>query len=464
MEATKRAAIYCRISLDAEGDELGVQRQEDDCRELAAARGMDVVEVYRDNDMGASTRSRAKRRPSFDRLLADAAAGRFAVVLAYSNSRLTRRPAELETLIALHEQHGTTIETVVSGADDLSTADGGMVARIKANVDTAEAERISERVTRRHLENAREGRPVGGTRPFGWRADKVTVNPAEAALIRQAAADVVRGIPLRRIVDAWREAGVSTSRGAAWSSQTVRQMLRSPRLAGYRVHRGAVALDRAGRPVRGQWEAILDDDTHAAVVAALSRPDGRSRIPRKGARHYMLTGLLRCAVCNGSMYGNKAGETFSYRCHGDGHTNAVSGPGADDVVAGVILARLATEDFTGDVPEPPPVSARVGEIGEQIEELMGAYVAGKLTGAIVFPAVEELEAERAGLRRERDQAAAASKRPDVTQLDTERWEAMDNDERRAMCETLFSAVLVKPAEKRANRFDPTRVEPIWRTT
>ena len=136
---TKTAAIYARISLDAEGAELGVRRQEDDCRALAQQRGLEVAEVYVDNDMGASTRSKAKRRPDVERLLADARAGHFSVVLAYSNSRLTRRPLELETLIALHEQCGTTFETVVSGSDDLSTADGRMVARIKANIDAAEA-------------------------------------------------------------------------------------------------------------------------------------------------------------------------------------------------------------------------------------------------------------------------------------------------------------------------------------
>lgn len=464
-KGTMTAAIYCRISLDAEGDELGVKRQEEDCRALAGRLDLDVVEVYVDNDMGASDRSRAKRRPAYEQMLADARAGRFTTLVAYSNSRLTRRPLELEGLIALHEQHGTTIETVVSGKDDLSTADGRMVARIKASVDAAEAERISERVKRKHLENARAGRPVGGTRPFGWQADKVTVDETEAALIRQAVDDILRGTPLAHIVAAWNAAGVPTSRGAAWSPQTVRQMLKSPRLAGYRVHQRATALDSAGLPVRGQWEAILTDEQHRALVARLTRPEGRSRVPRRGARHYLLTGLIRCGVCNGPMYGNKTPTGHSYACTmpGAGHTNSVSGPGADEVATLLALGRLAEVDLDDVTPQPPAAAdARLEEIATSIADLMGAFTGGRLTAAVVFPAVERLEAERDELRATLVDAALASARPELSRLSPTEWDALGVHEQREMLETLLDAVLVRPATRRGNTFDPTRVEAVWK--
>jgi DNA invertase Pin-like site-specific DNA recombinase len=62
----KRAAIYTRISRDKEGTELGVQRQEQDCRALAERDGLQVVRVYTENDIGASTLSK-KRRPEYRR-------------------------------------------------------------------------------------------------------------------------------------------------------------------------------------------------------------------------------------------------------------------------------------------------------------------------------------------------------------------------------------------------------------
>jgi DNA invertase Pin-like site-specific DNA recombinase len=48
-----RAAIYCRISQDRNGDGLGVTRQEDGCRALSDRLGWEVAGVYVDDDRSA---------------------------------------------------------------------------------------------------------------------------------------------------------------------------------------------------------------------------------------------------------------------------------------------------------------------------------------------------------------------------------------------------------------------------
>lgn len=463
-----RAAIYCRISEDAEGTGLGVARQEQDCRELAARLGAVVVETFTDNDLGASTRSRVKRRPGFEAMMERAQAGEFHYLLAYSNSRLTRRPMEFERLLTLHERTGVRISTVVSGEDDLSTADGRMVARIKASIDAAEAERISERVARKHLQNAREGKPVGGTRPFGWEDDKRTVREAEAALIRKAVADILSGTPIRAISRTWNDAGVTTSTGGTWSPAAVRQLLRSPRLAGWRIHRGKVALDPTGAPVRGQWAPILDDDTHARLVAYMDRPERRSRIPRRDARHYLLTGTLRCGVCNGPMYGGRRPERRTgemrhyYSCSGAGHVVSIAGDGTDEHIAALALARVQAETLPAVESAQWSGQARLDEISASIRELMDGFTAGRLSSGVVFAAVERLEAERDELQTQRNEWSAVHAGPAVADVTPERWEEMDTDHRRAVIERLFAAVIVRPATRKSNRFDASRLEPVWR--
>ena len=459
-----RAAIYCRISKDTEGQELGVARQEEDCRALAQREGLTVAAVYIDNDTGASTRSRSKSRPQFDAMLAAAESGDFGVVLSYSSSRLTRRPLELERLVSLHEQTGVRFRTVVSGSDDLSTADGRQMARIRASVDAGEVERTAERVARKHLENAQAGRPVGGTRPFGWRDDKVTLDAGEADLIRQAAKDVINGAPIRSIVSRWNAAGVTTSTGKPWSRQTLRQMLRSPRLAGWRIHQGKVATGKDGEPVRGKWEPVLDQPTFDALQAALTAtPDVRSRVPRRGARHYLLTGLVRCGVCNGLMYGNAySADRHYYRCE-KGH-NSVSGHSTDALITEVVLAWA--ESVTVEQPAAQFTGmARLAEVTARIDDLMEAFTAGILSAAAAFPAVKRLEADRAELEKQRaDVAVANLRRPGILSLNRQTWEAADVDRRRAFTETALEAVLVKPATRRGNSFDANRVVPVWRGT
>jgi DNA invertase Pin-like site-specific DNA recombinase len=49
----RRAAIYCRISLDRAGAGLGVAPQQEHCRELAKRLGWPVADVYFDNNVSA---------------------------------------------------------------------------------------------------------------------------------------------------------------------------------------------------------------------------------------------------------------------------------------------------------------------------------------------------------------------------------------------------------------------------
>jgi site-specific DNA recombinase len=57
-----RAGIYVRISRDPEGEALGVDRQERDCKKLVKRRGWEVADTYSDNDITATGR---KPRPEW---------------------------------------------------------------------------------------------------------------------------------------------------------------------------------------------------------------------------------------------------------------------------------------------------------------------------------------------------------------------------------------------------------------
>lgn len=91
-----RAAIYARISRDQQGQGLGVERQEQLCRELAQSLGLDVGEVYTDNDISAYS---GRHRPAYERMLTDIEGGRIDAVLCYHSDRLMRRTKELERYI-----------------------------------------------------------------------------------------------------------------------------------------------------------------------------------------------------------------------------------------------------------------------------------------------------------------------------------------------------------------------------
>jgi len=290
-----RTAIYARISADPEGRALGIARQVEDCRALVADRltGYEVVEVFEENDVSASTNSR-KPRPRYTDMLARAEAGEFGAIVAYSNSRLTRRPREVEDLIDLHNRHGVRLHTVVSGDDDLSTADGRMTARIKASVDAAEAERTSERARRAKAQAASEGRHRGGPRPFGWDAHGKVEVMAEADALREAARGVLAGRSLASLARELNEAGLTTTTGRPWTYGALRTALCRPRNA------RLVSRGKSGRPGveilgEGTWDRILSEDVWRAVCDVLMDPARRKQ--QGNERRWLGSGLYRCGVC-----------------------------------------------------------------------------------------------------------------------------------------------------------------------
>jgi DNA invertase Pin-like site-specific DNA recombinase len=325
----QRCAIYTRISRDAEQRREGVSRQEDECRARAEREGWDIVEVFTDNDISASGYSR-RNRPAYERLIAGAREGRYEIVLAYSNSRLTRRLAELEDLIRLHDETGILICTVVSGDDNMATADGRMTARIKASVDAAEAERVSERVRSKQAQMRAHGQSKT-RRAFGWGyyeafmdvdgkasrrlRDSDRINPVEAEALRTASEEVLRGVSTSEIARRWNAEGVPSITGVKWSQRRIVELLTRWRNGGVVVHRGEPV-----EGVVGVWETVCTRERLVQVRQILLDPSRRTMTPGRPPTALMSTAAV-CGKCRRKLVASKAkardgSERFMYRCSG----------------------------------------------------------------------------------------------------------------------------------------------------
>lgn len=295
-----RAAIYLRISQDRELDGLAIERQREDCENLAKFRRWEVVETYVDQSKGATDKT--KKRPAYDQMVADYHAGRFTAIVCYDLDRLTRQPRQLEDWIDWAEERGLQLVTA-NGDADLSTDGGRMYARIKAAVARAEMERKSARQSRAHVQRAEQGRPPKGVRPLGYASDGKVIR-REAAAVKAIYAAFDGGASLRGIaralsgikeVDTTKAEQVlgvprlpnhsrtlvierNTKRAAAglpprdipedkpWAESTVLGILRNPRYAGYSVYTD-VKDRRATIQANTQKRELLEASKGAPVLA-----------------------------------------------------------------------------------------------------------------------------------------------------------------------------------------------------
>lgn len=309
----RRAALYLRISQDATGEGLGVDRQQQDCRELAARLGWEVVEVFTDNDISAY-----KKRPGYETMLEAIETGAINAVIAWAPDRIYRRITDLEHLIKIIEAHGVQVATVKAGELDLGSAYGRMIARILGSIANGEGEIKAERWKRSNEQRRELGlRLRTGTRMFGYtkacppgcgtqhthETRDGEIVDHEAAIARVMAAKIREGgsiLGLARWLD---EQGVRATRGSAWSPQGIKRYLTNPRIAGWSTLDGKIVGE-------GQWEPIIDRETFE-IVRALLTARTRAHIPRKA----LLLGLIHCGVCGHKMITSRSGQgARQYRC------------------------------------------------------------------------------------------------------------------------------------------------------
>src|SRR6266508_3122863 len=166
-----RVAIYNSISNDPQGIEAGVERQREDCHALADRLGWQVYDTYVDNDLSAWT---GKRRPSYERMLADIRSGKIDAVIVWHEDRLTRLPRELEEFADACLKAGVHRLVSCYGDTDLSNADDMLTLRIKGAVAKNQSDAASRRLRRKHLELAQGASPMAGGAPTATRAPSTT--------------------------------------------------------------------------------------------------------------------------------------------------------------------------------------------------------------------------------------------------------------------------------------------------
>lgn len=472
--ASLRGAIYARISEDRTGAGLGVQRQTDDCKALAAAQGWNVVEVFTDNDISAYS---GKARPGYHKMLAAIAAGSIDVVLAWHTDRLHRSPLELESYISLSEKHGVTTRTVQAGELDLSTASGRMTARIHSAVSRQESEHKAERIRRKTQELALAGKWTGGNRPFGWQfVEGVPVHDeAEAAIVREAYSHVLAGFSLGSFIQSLTERGIRTARGGAWSYATLRQMLMRPRNAGLAEWKGEVVG-------ASEFPAIVERHIWEATCSLLTDP-ARRRSRTNKVKH-LLAGIAFCEclrpVKSGQIKDRKGAKHMIYRCSesGPGHVNKRMSY-VDEHVERLVLFFLAQAAHAAVTAPVDPVvldGLRTDEAAhrERLNEAARLFGDGVIDGEQLSEMSKGIKAKLSAIQEQLAELDASNAKreqvdmpTDVDWSDTssaEEWYGLHVERKRAWIRANFAIVLHRHSRGSARVFDPGTVQIIHKSS
>ncbi|MBO1267105.1 recombinase family protein [Arthrobacter cavernae] len=479
LSSPTRCAIYCRISDDKRGEELGVQRQEELCRDLADRLGYTVVAVKIDNSVSAFS---GKPRPDYKALTQLAKDREIEAVLAWNLDRLYRRPRELEDYIDIVEATGIKTETVLAGRFDLNTPMGRAFARQAITFAMLEVEQTKARVLAAKSQAARSGKPSGGNRAYGWLQNGMDQHPDEAPTVREIVKRFISGDSWNSIAMDLNARNIPTAKGKMWTAINVSNVAQLPRHYGMRSHNG--------QEYEAAWEPLLSQDTRDDLQLAIKRGQA-THGKRTYARKHLLTGFIFCGVCGNRMSIINAQQrdgsySPAFNCRKKDHRGQEVGCGkvkrkkdpVEDLVIDCIMYRLDTpelgEMLAGSDSTTPELKQlmRDHELQTQrLQEILELYSTGDMDFNEYKTAKTTAQARLDALGRELERKTSNRAVANIPAGQTvrEAWEKSDLMWKRQLVDVLIEKILIYPKQPGDGRyrykqwiFNPDRIDIIWK--
>jgi site-specific DNA recombinase len=518
------AAIYARKSSDDSDrneEARSTTRQVERATEYARAHGwaIDPAHVFVDENVSGAVPLEA--RPAGAALLKALHSGsaQFGALVVSELSRIGRDGVRTPYTVQQIEEAGVEIHGYLSGQRiSVDDEQGEMQTMLHSLAASYERRRAKQRTHDALLSRARAGHVPNGV-CFGYanvpadgHSTRVVV-PEEAAVIRRLFAMAADGAGYQRIARTLNDAGAPApyprrpGRPRSWSTTTVRDALHRE------LYRGRIIWNRRRREIRrgkrtftmrpeGEWITrdapelqIISDELWQRVRERLSaartvyfekRDAKRATLTVNGKTSpYLLTGLLSCAACTGTMFSHRHGHQnrlfFSYMCtnhHVRGRAICKNGLEANmvrtdaavleaverDVLNVAVLETalwkaLAAGRAPDDDRDTAALRAELARLDAEVGRLAGAIATGGDLPSLVA-LLREREQRRGYVRtvlaeRDRERASRRDRRQRRDALDVMRaaladWRGMlranPGSARQALCALLGGRLLFTPQE------------------
>ena len=324
----KRAAIYARVSdkSQAEDDKTSLSEQINDMEAHCEGKGMTVTARYQEVGRGWS-----KKRPEFQRMLADAKRGRSDTIVCWKSDRLSRGMYPAAALMEVIEAYHINLEAVMD-AIDMKTF--GLMAAI----GKIELDNFRERASMGKRGTAKQGRIPVSNIPYGYRIG----DDGRPVIVEEEAEVVRRGLPhVRQRWDGSVPHCPSTEPGGRalaklgkrWYDGTIHRILSNETYKGTWWYGKARYVSteegvRVYEQPQDDWIGVpfpplVDEETWERTRVLCRQRFTRAK--RNTKVFYLLQQLVRCAEC-GLLMGGSANTKKEVKRNGSSTSTSSSLP------------------------------------------------------------------------------------------------------------------------------------------
>ena len=317
-----RAAMYPRVSTDAQRGNYSIPSQVKDMVHYAEGRGYVLVgDRFIDPVTGQDTpkadgaipayvddyTSTELSRPGLNACLAFLESTGFDVFIAHSIDRLARDPFFRQTIEREVASMGARVEYVLGNYDE--STEGEVRKDLDATFAKWENAKRVERSNRGKKRKAEMGKFVSGRAPYGYRVD---LDSEGGLAIYEPEAEVVRLIyrlyveerySLHQIVKELEKLNIKTSDGLdRWAHGTVAKLLRNSVYVGYFYYnRSKTKGKKQIQRDKSEWikiccQPIISEELFTAASEILKY--NKENIRKRAKRFYLLGGMVFCSRCD----------------------------------------------------------------------------------------------------------------------------------------------------------------------
>lgn len=337
-------AIYCRLSdedrdkVSEHDDSASIQNQKAMLIKYASHNGWTIHDIYSDDDYAGTDRN----RPEFNRLILDARARKFNIVLCKSQSRFTRELELVEKYInGLFPRLGIRFVSLVDSAD--TDNKGNKKARqINGLVNEWFLEELSDNIRSVLTSRREQGYHIGSFAPYGYQKDPdnkghLIIDPDAAAVVREIHALFLAGTGKQGICRILNERGIPNpteykrlhgmvrnkhaQSSPLWSYFTITNILTNEVYIGNMIQgkSGVISYkhqDKISYPqdqwivVKGTHEPIINQETWDRVQALIADKATPAHKEPEG----MFARKVRCIYCGTRLRSVKNGNKRGFKC------------------------------------------------------------------------------------------------------------------------------------------------------
>jgi DNA invertase Pin-like site-specific DNA recombinase len=240
------------------------------------------------------------------------------MVVVYKIDRLSRSLFDFSKIIELFEKYSVGFVSVTQ-AFNTSTSSGKLMLNMLLSFAQYERELTGERIRDKFASSLKKGMWMGGCLPLGYECKdrKLIINQEEAKIIKFIYSKFVENESYCQVCKILNNAGYRTKikklktgetvGGQMFEPKAVQRILQNPYYKGCVTHKGTV--------YQGEHEAIIDEEMWSRVQEIFASHSNNGKVKYASPNPALLSGLIRCAVCNclmGADSAKKGNITYRY--------------------------------------------------------------------------------------------------------------------------------------------------------